>query len=180
MFTMQLTRFGAALAVMAGVLRIVAAFVLDAPEIEAFYLVIDLCILFGLIGVFLPQLESLGWCGLIGFVVALTGAALIVGPDASILEVGTDFAGTLALLIGLNLLGVATWQSESLPRWIPTLWALSTVAGLVSVATSNLEWLFTASGVLFGLGFLGAGFSALSRSKRSIRHPPLERVEVSM
>ncbi|NJK46585.1 MAG: hypothetical protein HC933_22135 [Pleurocapsa sp. SU_196_0] len=82
MLTTRLTRFGAVLAVLAGVLRIVAAFILELPEIEAFYLVIDLCILFGLIGVFGARLETLGWCGLIGFVVALTGAALIVGPDA--------------------------------------------------------------------------------------------------
>jgi hypothetical protein len=180
MLTTQLTRFGAALAVLAGALRIVAAFILELPEIELFYLVIDLCILFGLIGVFGVRLEALGWCGLIGFVIALTGAALIVGPDATVLSVGTDFTGTLALLIGLNLLGLVAWQSHCLPRWIPMFWALSTVTGAVSFAAPNLEWLFTVSGVLFGVGFAGAGLAALSRSKRELRGSKLARVEVSM
>ncbi|NJK46586.1 MAG: hypothetical protein HC933_22140 [Pleurocapsa sp. SU_196_0] len=68
----------------------------------------------------------------------------------------------------MNLLGVVAWRRHCLPGWIPMLWALSTITGFVSFAAPHLEWLFTVSGVLFGVGLAGAGFDALSRSKRDL------------
>lgn len=53
----------------------------DSVALELFYLVIDVSLLFGLLALYFCQHERLGVTGLIGFVGAFIGTALIVGPD---------------------------------------------------------------------------------------------------
>ena len=51
---------------------------------------IKLLILFGLLGVYGYQHEKAGYWGFAGFLLALTGTALIVGPDGRIAEWAYD------------------------------------------------------------------------------------------
>jgi hypothetical protein len=90
--TAALVRVGAAAAVVAGALRIVSTFIpyeANSAGLEALYGVIDLCLMFGLVAVYVASAEAIGMAGLAFFLVALAGVASIVGPDAP--AFGIDF-----------------------------------------------------------------------------------------
>ena len=87
-------------AVLGGLLRIGSAFVPWTPgsaALELFYFVIDVLLLFGLMGVYLAHREQLGIFGFFPFVVAETGIASIVGPDATVFGVDTYASGVVVI-----------------------------------------------------------------------------------
>ena len=71
-----------------GALRIVSAFVpYQTPPplaLELFYLVIDVNLLCGLVGIYAWVHRSAGATGFAGFLLAFLGTALIVGPDGKL------------------------------------------------------------------------------------------------
>jgi drug/metabolite transporter (DMT)-like permease len=169
MSSQQLIRWGAAAAVLAGVLRTATSFWTSAGSgaaVEVMYLVIDLLLLFGILAIYACHSDRLGRSGFIGFVLAVIGAAVIAGPDGTIGAVNTYVAGSLSLGTGLVFLAVASWMAHTLPRWIPAMWVASTVLGIIAVA-AGLEHVFVITGVALGLALIGAGarvWSAVSRS----------------
>jgi drug/metabolite transporter (DMT)-like permease len=144
---------------LAGVLRTTTSF-WPSPEpsvaLELLYLVIDALILFGVLGVYSFQSEKAGAWGLIGFLLAIVGTAIIVGPDGRIGRVDMYTAGSLLLGVGLVCLAVGSWKARCLPRWVPVLWVFSTTVGIVG-AIARLPALFMVAGVAFGVAFIGAG-----------------------
>jgi hypothetical protein len=153
-------RLGALAAVAAGSLRIVTSFWLPASHVsvETLYLLVDLLILFGVMGLYAARSAMFGPVGLTGFVIATAGAATIVGPDGSIGSVGIYPVGSLTLSIGLVILGGAAWKHRTLPGWVPVLWAMALASG-VAGAISGRERLFQMAGLMFGAAFVGAGIS---------------------
>ena len=69
---------------LAGALRIISSFVpynAASVPLECFYLLIDVCLLLGLLSLYFYQHEQVGRVGFAGFLPALIGAASIIGPD---------------------------------------------------------------------------------------------------
>src|SRR5947207_627641 len=90
MKTAHVLRLAGAAAALGGALRIAAAFIPsepDTPALELLYFIIDVSLLFGLMGLYAAECERLGWLGLVGFIVATVGLASIVGPDADIVGI---------------------------------------------------------------------------------------------
>ena len=163
----QLLWAGGAAAVLAGALRIVASLWPSAEpsvELEWFYLVIDVLILFGILGVYGFQHEHVGLPGFIGFLLAFIGTALIVGPDGAIGPVDMYPVGSLLIGVGLVCLAVASWKVRTLPRWVAVLWVSSTTAGIVGGVTGS-PMLFMVAGVSFGLAFIGAGATVCGHAR---------------
>lgn len=159
-----LVRFGAVAAVIGGALRIVSSFVpyeADPVALEALYGVIDLCLLSGLLAVYVANAEAVGIAGLAMFLVALAGVASIVGPDAQ--AFGVDFyrIGALVFVLGLAGLSVQLLRARRLgvsaALWIATL--------VASLASTGLPQAFMAAGVFIGAGYVAAGV-ALLRERR--------------
>ena len=155
-----LVRFGAVAAVIGGGLRIVSSFVpyeAGSATLETLYGVIDLCLLFGLLAVYVASAEVVGMFGLAMFLVALAGVASIVGPDAQ--AFGIDFyrVGALVFVIGLAGLSVqlvrARRMMASAALWIATL--------VTSLASMALPQAFLAAGICIGAGYVAAGLSLL-------------------
>jgi hypothetical protein len=94
--------------------------------------------------------------GFIGFVLAVGGAASIIGPDGRIGEVDMYSAGALALGSGVVLFGASGWRAGTLSWWIPALWLTSLTSGLLAAA-AGAPGLFVVSGVAFGAALTGAG-----------------------
>ena len=161
--------FGAACAVVGGGLRIVSAFIPWAPAspwLETLYGVIDICLLFGLIAVYLHAAERIGLVGLVFFIVSLAADASIVGPDAVMFGIDFYQVGVAGLLIGLAGLGVQMLRTRVL--LVPAgLWLCSVVAGFGSSAL-GAKLGVTAAGGVFGLAFLCAGVLLLTRAPASI------------
>ncbi|MDP3738188.1 MAG: hypothetical protein Q8R02_12405 [Hyphomonadaceae bacterium] len=158
----RLVRFGAAAGVLGGLLRIASGFVPYQPEqawLEALYGVIDVCLLFGLLGFYLASAEKLGVAGMALFAVALAGLASIVGPDAQMFGVDFYRVGALVFLVGLAGLSVQMLLKRQLVAsawlWIAAL--ASSLAGAALQAPLGI----LGAGMLLGAGYVLAGLMIL-------------------
>lgn len=142
-----------------GVLRVLAAFLpwdSGAPGLEILALMIDLALLYGVIGIYLLYAGALGLAGLIGFLLASAGIASIVGPDTQIAGLDTYRLGSQVIALGLLILSVQLLRAGALQ--VPAaLWVFSVVAGAGGLLLGHEAQGFLVAGVLFGLGFLRAG-----------------------
>src|SRR6185369_3525949 len=91
------------------------------------------------------------------FAVALSGAAIIVGPDGAIGSVAMYPLGSALLLLGLSLIAIFGWRAALIPRYALASWLLSLVFGLGTLVPGAPSVLLVLAGLAFGLGFLGAG-----------------------
>jgi hypothetical protein len=162
-----LLRLGSVAAIAAGLLRIGSSFLgysEPTPVRELLYLAIDLCIVFGLLAVYFYQYVELGRAGVVGFVVALSGAAIIVGPDGEIGSVPMYSVGSALLLFGLATIAIAGWRVALIPRYVLASWLLSLVLGIGTTVPGAPSALLVLAGLAFGLGFVGAGLKIWSSS----------------
>ncbi len=163
MSSATLIRLGGLAAILAGILRGVNSFFpSNAPSdaIATLYLITDIFILLGMTGMygFLHQ-DSRFW-GLFGFILAVTGIAII--RTGTIAGVYLYPIGALCFTVGLSLFAVGSWIARKLPRWVSVFWVLSTIIGFIGYFIPGLNLLFVLSGVIFGVGFVGAGIKMWS------------------
>ncbi|WP_225887116.1 hypothetical protein [Nodosilinea nodulosa] len=148
---------------MAGILRGVTSFLpttLLDNAIAPLYLLIDIFILFGLLSLYGFQHQKSGAWGSFGFLLAVIGLMLIrTGEMAGI---ALYPLGASMFTIGLSAFAVGTWRAGQLPKWISVCWLLSTILGFMGYFIPNLSALFVLSGVLFGVGFAGAGVQIIT------------------
>lgn len=164
----QLFRLAAGAAIFGGLLRIFAAFPLlsDPVTLEWLYTGIDVLFLFGLIGIYLDRFERLGFLGLASFGVAVAALSFIGGPDADPFGFSTYEQGAMTLAIAMVGLSIA-WVRASEPPLGPAFcWFGSiVVAGAAQMLSLPQSYGFTAAGVLFGAGFVWAGWALLQRRR---------------
>lgn len=161
-----LFRILGAAAVLGGALRIVSAFVpweQNVAWLEAFYFVIDVALLFGLMGIYFVHRERLGLAGFAAFAVAETGIASIVGPDGMAFGLDAYQLGVFAISFGLTAFGVVMLIKRAGSAVAAGCWILSLLVGLGATVSNQPEAGFVAGGVLFGAGFVIAG-AALVRA----------------
>ncbi len=164
-----LIRWGGAAALIAGMLRGIGSFVpqsVGAAPLELLYFCTDVCLLFGLLGLYAFQHETAGRVGFIGFVVATIGIGSLIGPEGEFAGMNLYAVGGSIFALGLCLFAVGVWQAQKLPRWIPALWVISTAIGFVGFFAPGLSLLFVVSGLLFGLSFAIAGFKVWQNAGR--------------
>ncbi len=155
-----LLRAAGASAILAGGLRIVASFIPYAEgnlTLEALYLVIDLGLLFGLIGFYGVDFPFSGFPGFAGFVMAEAGTALIVGPDGMMGSVDTYQAGALMMTLGLLVWSTGSWKSSRLPTLTRGLWIASALLGIGGALFSLGNVAFLLAGLAFGASFVLGG-----------------------
>lgn len=155
-----LVRVGAVAAVIGGGLRIVSTFIpyeADSMMMEALYAVIDVCLMLGLIAVYLASAEAVGAIGLVAFLVALAGIASIVGPDAQAFGVDLYRIGALVFVAGLAGLAVQLLRAR---RMVASagLWVATLAAALLTMAVPQA---FVVSGLCLGAGYVLAGVGML-------------------
>jgi hypothetical protein len=158
----RLLHWTAAVLIAAGALRMLGSFVpratAPAAAVQSLYLMTDICILLGLIGWYAAIHQATGSSGFIGFVLGVVGI-LIIRSSAAFPDIDLYPPGALVFEVGLNALALAAWKTQRLPAWVPVLLLLSVAAGAVSYTSADLSWLLILSGVLFGIGAAGIGWS---------------------
>jgi hypothetical protein len=169
-----LIRAGAVFALIGGGLRLISSFVpwIEAsPGLESFYFVIDVALLFGLMAIYLARAEKLGPLALVGFGVAAVGQAAIIGPDH--VPFGIDAYAVAVQIIagGLLLLAIDMARHRAYPLWVPGFWiAVPFVSiGVGFIDPSPYGWGYLLGGILFSLGFAGAGSVLLREAGLSRR-----------
>ncbi len=157
MSSANLIRWGGLAAIIAGILRGVNSFLPSSPSItiELLYLLTDIFLLFGMMGLYRFQRQESGWWGFRGFLLAIIGIAVIQTGTISGIKVYA--IGALIFAAGLILFVIGSWMANKLPRWVSILWILSTIIGFVGYFVTGFSLFFVVSGVLFGVGFAGAG-----------------------
>jgi hypothetical protein len=169
----NLIRWGGLAAVLAGVLRAAASLWPSAEStvtLELFYLLVDILILFGILGVYGFLGERSGAAGFLGFLLGVVGTVIIAGPDGELGGINMYAVGSAVLAVGLVLLAVGSWKAAMLPYWVPVLWVLTAVLGFVGAGVEGLGSLFVVSGVTFGLSFIGAGVRVWSEAGSTAWH----------
>jgi hypothetical protein len=160
--TVTLIRLGGLAAILAGALRIGSSFIpysaaQPSVALEVLYLVIDVLILLGLLGIYGYQHEVVGRWGFLGFLLALIGTAIIVGPDGKIGFIDMYIVGALMISLGLSTLAIGTWNAKRLPQIVPLLWLTSTVVGVGGYLLGGPTATGVIAGLAFGLAFMIAG-----------------------
>jgi hypothetical protein len=162
-----LIRLGGLAAIIAGILRGVSSFVPgNAPTvaIATLYLLTDIFILFGMIGIYGFEHQQSRLWGFFGFLLAIIGIATI--RTGAISGVNLYPVGASLFAVALSLFATGSWIASKLPRWVSIFWMLSTIVGFIGYFTSGLDLLFVVSGILFGIAFAGAGIKVWSATSK--------------
>jgi hypothetical protein len=163
----NLIRLGGLAAIVAGILRGINSFLPSInPNVTVaiLYLLTDIFLLFGTMGIYGFQHQESRWWGLFGFLLAIGGIAII--RTGSISGVSLYPIGASTFTVGMSLFAVGSWIARKLPRWVSVLWVLSTIVGFMGYFIPGLNLLFVISGVIFGIGFAGAGMKIWSSTSK--------------
>ena len=161
-------------AIIGGVLRIVASFIPYIPEspwpespwpespwLEGYYAVIGICLMFGLIGIFVQTVDIVSVWGKFGWTIAMIGQASIIGPDARMFGIDFYMAGSFILLPGLAIWSLALLRGGVMRAAAG--WWLTGGALAAATILSGIAGLVPAAGVALGLGFVVAGRAGLAQ-----------------
>ena len=155
-------RVGGAAAILAGVLRAAGSFASWGSEVErqSLYFIVDLLLLLGVFAAYTQNHEALGRWGAGGFLTTVAGILLVRSSRA---VPGLDLypAGALSVAIGWVLLSFTWWKTANGSAFVPLMFGLSVVTGLVGQIVARAAGLFVASGVIFGAAMVGVGRQVL-------------------
>jgi hypothetical protein len=168
MVDLTLIRLGGLAAAIAGILRgINSVLPSTLPEgvIALLYLLTDIFLLFGMMGLYGFQYRKSGAWGFFGFLLTIIGIAII--RTGTLSGISLYPVGALTFATGLIAFAVGSWIAKALPKWISLIWIVSTIIGFVGYFSPGLSSLFVLSGLLFGIGFFSAGFKVFSSSQHS-------------
>ncbi|MGH6982555.1 MAG: hypothetical protein ACREFC_15240 [Stellaceae bacterium] len=160
-----LHRLAGAAAIVGGVLRAIDGFAfkfLTAGDSEQLFLVTDIFLLFGLIGVYAAVARDTGWTGMAGFAAAIVGIVLSRSAGGII---DAYIVGATVCVTGVAVLGASIMARRKGAPAGPVLWILAPILGVVAYAIES-DWLFELAGIAFGLGFVLSGV-ALMRPRLS-------------
>lgn len=171
MSTSNLIRWSGLAAILSGVLAVASSGLsmivgTQSAVLEAIYVLYVLQaipMLFGILGVYAYQHEECGWSGFLGFILAVIGNAFLLGGAGEVAGVPNFMLGGTLAGIGLLLLAIGSWKAGVFPSWMPILWIVAILAGVPAMAVelsgqlALAQLLFLVSGVIFAVGFGGAG-----------------------
>ncbi|HEX9134658.1 MAG TPA: hypothetical protein VF844_20405 [Ktedonobacteraceae bacterium] len=158
---MLLIRWCGLAAVLAGVLRVITSFMptIGSVALQIVYFTIDALLLVGIVGLYGFQKQETGRWGFFGFMLALIGAGLLIGHDVDNAIVLLYPVAAFLFAVGTSVLAIRSWAAKTLPRWASAFLITSTLVGILGYVIKGFDVLFVISGVIFGIGFIGAGLT---------------------
>ena len=206
MSTANLIRWSGLLSLLAGVLYAVGALLHPVGESLAavsspnwvpahlVYWVSVLLLHLGLVGLYARQAEQTGRLGLVGFVLAFIGTALVgsilvfastilplIAAEAQAIfdraARPPDFLLPVFILgfgLGWILLGIVTMRAGVLPRWSGLLLIVGVTLFMISEAAPFevmlAHTLVTVGDIIFGLGMVWIGYALWSEQRESVKY----------
>ena len=161
MIRIHLIRWGGLAAMLAGLLRGIASFTPTTASVglQIFYFTIDVLLLLSVIDVYAFQKQEMGRWGLVGYLLALIGAGLLLGHDVVNALAFLYPVAAILFAVGISALAIRSWAANTLPWWVSALLITSTIVGILGFVVKGFDILFVISGVIFGIGFIGAGLT---------------------
>ncbi|MEM7360051.1 MAG: hypothetical protein AAF431_13195 [Pseudomonadota bacterium] len=153
-----LFRLGGSAGLAGGLLRLVFTFVpyREATAwLEGFYALTDICLLFGLMAIYLKHADQLGGIGVSAFIISTSGIASIVGPETVMFGINFYQAGAFTLITGLLILSIQMLRNKIL-IWVSSLWILSFTLTIFAVGFVS-PVLFTVAAISFSGAYIVSG-----------------------
>lgn len=147
-------RFSGLVAIMAAVLNVLSGMPDQIPKRALAWIRTagDISALIAIIGIYLHQRKALNTLGLIAFAITLAAVLMLIFSFNYEMAVGI-------YAVGLFLVAIALLQAGIFPPWVPWMWIIAPVIGMVAFLIPNIATiLFQLAAVAFGLGFIGAGY----------------------
>jgi hypothetical protein len=116
-------------------------------------------LLLGIISVYAFQKHETGRWGGVGFFLALIGAGLLLGHDVVNALAFLYPVAAFLFAVGISVLSICAWAANTLPRWVSASLIASTILGILGFVVRGFDILFVISGVIFGIGLIGAGLT---------------------
>ena len=159
-----LVRLAAIAAILGGALRIVDAFLsISGTQFQQLaYFVTDVMLIFGLCGVYFSRSNRLGFPGLFGFVLAITGILMVRSAALSIFGLSAYLVGAAVTLLGVDLISIIMLIRGVFSKLVPALWIASLAFGVLGLLGAAASWAIPLAGVTFGAGFIAAGIHLFS------------------
>ena len=148
--------FGVA-AIIGGLLKIFVTFIRTASDkdlLETLYIVADLGLLFGLIGMYFMFRDRFSVLGNIGFVLALAGLSFVVGPDAYLYGKSTSEIAMPVIGAGMLLFAFGQLLISGHPKLAPGIVLISVAVSVLDQVISMTFYAQFTAGMLFGFGFI--------------------------
>ena len=82
---------------------------------------------------------------------------VLIGRDLGLASANIYAGAAATFSLGLDLFAIHLLQTRKMPSWIPVAWLVSTIVGPLGFFVSQLHFLFTISGLIFGMAFAAAG-----------------------
>jgi len=154
-----LLRLSAIAAILGGALRIGDAFFANSgTQLQQFaYLATDVMLIFGLCGIYFSRSNRLGFAGLFGFFLAITGILMVRSSALSVFGVSAYLVGAAVTLLGVDLISIIMLIRGAFPKFVPALWITSLIFGVIGMFGAAIHWAVPLAGIAFGLGFIAAG-----------------------
>jgi hypothetical protein len=158
--TLMRHRVGVAAAFVGGTLRAAASFAPGRIQCdlcrETLYLAVDACLATALLGIYSRRSERSDWWSIAGLALAWAGIATIRANR--LISVADLYpAGALAISSGVVIFSVRAWLVNQVRGWVPAVFMLSMLLGLVGGTVQGAGALFVWSGLMFGAAFAGLG-----------------------
>lgn len=163
-------QWGGLASIIAGILRGINSLLptsMPTATLASLYLITDIFILLGMMGLYGFQERASGLWGFLGWLLSIGGIGII--RYGAIAGANLYSAGALLFAAGLILFAVGSWLANQLPRWVSVVWILSTIVGICGYFVPGLKQLFVISGLMFGIGFSAAGLKVWSATSKQLK-----------
>ncbi len=121
------------------------------------YVLIDVLLLFGMLGVQSVAGRVMGWPGLVGFVIAVGGVLLVRTSAAGIWGAASYTVASAIWSIGMVVIGATLLVRRGPFRMAAALWIAAFVIGLAGLALKDQGLAHRLAAWCFALGFIAAG-----------------------
>ncbi|WP_201721626.1 hypothetical protein [Caulobacter sp. B11] len=140
---------------------------LTEPARQMVYVLIDLLLLFGLLGLQSAAGRVLGWPGLAGFVVAVTAVLLVRSSATNLLGPQSYMIAASLWSIAMAVIAVAVLRARAPFRTSAILWIAALVIGLVGLALKDQGLLHRLAASSFALASVALGVDLIRQAKAS-------------
>lgn len=129
------------------------------------WLVTDVLLLFGLVGIYGYSRKLLGLTGMLGFAIAVIGVLIVRSSGAEVFGPRTYAYGAVIWTVGMAVLAFPMLLRGVGHMVAAGFWTLALLIGLFSVLRQGQSWGIAAAGIAFSLGYIAAGLPLFRKPK---------------
>jgi hypothetical protein len=144
---------------------------LSEPARQAVYVLIDVLLLFGLLGLQSASGRAMGVLGLVGFAIAVSAVLLVRSSATNVLGGSTYALASSVWVIGMVVVAIAILRARLPYKTSAGLWIATLVVGLAGIALKDQGLAHRLAAACFALASVALG-AQLIRQGRAVSGDP--------